>query len=78
MLTWQRIGHDEFLAESEHGIYHVRRVNSGSRVPSQRYRWRALWAPLSGTVRELALEKRLGWSKGAAEAHHRRSSNEHV
>lgn len=73
-LVWVEHDPEHFVATVPGGAYVLRKVDSRSRVRSQRYRWKALWAPVdSPDVKELALEKRKEWSRGAAEAHYKRS-----
>ena len=70
------VAHGElhFVAEVTGGSYVLRRADSGSRVKRHQHRWVALWCPIdSPDIKELALEKRRTWAKGAAEAHYERT-----
>lgn len=72
-LRWVAHGERHFVATVDGGAYVLRRQDSGSRVKRHRYRWIALWAPIdSPDIKELALERRYQWAKGAAEAHYER------
>lgn len=71
-LVWERLAPDLLSARVEGGVYQLRKVDSGSRVPYQRFRWRIVWRADTGYQRELALERRQEWAKAAAEIHYRR------
>lgn len=72
-LIWHHHGLDHYVAGVRGGSYVLRKVDSGSRIKRHRYRWKALWAPIdSPDIKELALERRKDWARGAAEAHYKR------
>lgn len=75
VLRWRQEGPHHFVAEVGGGSYVLRRVDSGSRVKRQRYRWKSLWVPNdSPHIKELALERLKEWARGAAEVHYERNT----
>lgn len=75
-LVWRQEGPAHFVADVTGGAYVLRKVDSRSRVASQRHRWKSLWVPIdSPNIRELALEKRREWARGAAEVHYERPTS---